>query len=310
MIVEPAPAKINLALHVTGQREDGYHLLDSLVAFADFGDALTIENSDRDSLSIVGPFARALGADQDTGHANSNSVVQARALLLDLLRDKGLSPLPTGTLALTLEKNLPVASGIGGGSADSAAALRGFNAAWSLDFDLSELQQMSQALGADLPMCIHCRAARVSGIGDVIEPLENFPTLPALLVNPGVEVSTPTIFTELETKTNPPLPPFGKAGLSLDGLVLYLEACRNDLEKPARRVAPVIDDVLTELRADPNCRLARMSGSGSTCFALFENIDQAQIASKRVNSSHPVWWAQACQIKDNPFAFGYNTKGP
>lgn len=290
-IVERAPAKINLALHVTGQRQDGYHTLDSLVAFADFGDTVTVEKADADGFSMSGPFSSTLGQSDD------NLVLKARALLQDKIRDAD----SVSHYAVALEKNLPVASGIGGGSADAAAALRALNKVWALGLGVSELQSLSQSLGADLPMCVLSRAARVSGIGDIVVPLPSFPTVPAVLVNPLVEVSTPAIFNGLNTKSNAPMPDLPAKDLTLVALIDYLLACRNDLEPPARHVALEINHVLTALQAHTNCLLARMSGSGATCFALFESEEHAKSAEETLLGFRPDWWVKRCRIGDDPF---------
>lgn len=294
MIIEHAPAKINLALHVTGQRQDGYHELSSLVAFADYGDVLTLLQSRDDRFHIEGEFAPDLGEDAD------NLVNRARALLENLPEARNGR---RQTLAITLEKNLPVASGIGGGSADAAASLRALNKIWGLNLGLPRLQKLSRELGADLSMCVTSRAALVSGIGNDIEPVAPFPALPAVLVNPLIEVPTPAVFKELTTKTNAPMPSLPRNGLMLSALIDYLVECRNDLEAPARRVAPAIDDVLMALRGDRNCLLARMSGSGATCFALFATDDQATMAGKALADTRPDWWIRVCRIKDDPFGF-------
>lgn len=291
-IVEQAPAKINLALHVTGQRQNGYHTLDSLVAFADYGDAVTVEKADTDRFSMSGPFSSTLGLTDD------NLVLKARALLQEKAREAGVGEY----YAVSLQKNLPVASGIGGGSADAAAALRALNKIWALEFDISDLQSLSQPLGADLPMCVLSRAARISGIGDVVEPLPNFPSVPAVLVNPMVEVSTPTIFNGLKSKTNAPMPDLPAKDLTLFALIEYLQACRNDLEPPARHVATEINHVLTTLQTHADCLLARMSGSGATCFALFECDEHAQSAEQSLLDLRPDWWVKRCRIGDDPFA--------
>lgn len=290
-IVEQAPAKINLALHVTGQRQNGYHTLDSLVAFADFGDIVTVEKADADRFSMSGPFSSTLG------HSDDNLVLKARALLQDKVQKADVDE----HYAVALEKNLPVASGIGGGSADAAATLRALNKIWTLGFGVAELQCLSQSLGADLPMCVLSRAARISGIGDVVVPLPSFPSVPAVLVNPMVEVSTPAIFNGLKTKSNTPMPDLPAQDFTLYALIDYLLACRNDLEPPARHVALEINHVLTALQSHTNCLLARMSGSGATCFALFESDDHANSAEENLLDLRPDWWVKRCRIGDDPF---------
>jgi len=299
MIVEHAPAKINLSLHVTGQRRDGYHMLDSLVGFATVADRLTLTASEADGFRVDGPFAQDLVGETD------NLVLRACALLKDRGRSRAGG---RRAFSVTLEKNLPVASGLGGGSADAAAALRMLNAARGLGLDPQELQRISQALGADLPMCVTCGAARVSGIGEIQEPVSPFPPLAAILVNPRVEVPTPAVFRGLADKTNPPMPPLGDCNRSPQALIDFLRLCRNDLEAPARRVAPAIGAVLAALDADPSCRLARMSGSGATCFGLFDSASAAGRAGERLAADNPGWWVRACRIENDPFAIGIHTR--
>ena len=276
-----APAKINLALHVTGQRADGYHLLESLIAFADVGDTLTIEAAASDSLTFSGPFGSSLSADTVT-----NLVIKAR----DALRAAaGSSPCPP--VAIHLEKNLPLSSGIGGGSTDAAAALKGLNDHWALGLTLGELCNIGVLLGADVPMCLHGRPLKARGIGDIIEPV----TLPAfhmLLVNPGTSVSTPAIFRSLTKKENGGLPALlphhaGKSGLA--DLLSYLQSTRNDLQPPAFAIRPEIESVITALETH-GAQFARMSGSGATCFGIFADDGSAAEAAAIMRSEHPHWW--------------------
>lgn len=289
-IVEQAPAKINLALHVTGQRADGYHALESLVAFADFGDVVSVRDSDADRLDLSGPFAADLGVPAD------NLIARAR----DLLRSVSGSAAGAGPCAISLEKRLPIASGIGGGSTDAAAALRALNRLWALQFNGGNLREMSEALGADLPMCVAARAARIAGIGERIEPIREFPSIPAILVNPRVEVSTPAVFKGLASKTNAAMPPL-PAQRTPRAMIDYVLDCRNDLETPARVIAPAIDQVLDTLRGDQKCLMARMSGSGATCFALYASDQHAEEASRDLTRSHPGWWIKPCRVGDDPF---------
>lgn len=251
-----APAKINLALHVTGQRPDGYHLLDSLVVFAGRGDRVTLVPGPL-SLSVSGPFAAGL----DAGEGN---------LCLRAARLAGREA------AIHLEKNLPLASGIGGGSADAAAVLRG----------LGVRPAQPERLGADLPVCLASRPARMRGLGEVLDPLPPLPPFHMVLVNPGKGLSTPQVFAALADKANPPLPtPAGWAGL--DDLLAYLRRTRNDLQAPAVALLPEIADCLAALR-DGGALLARMSGSGATCFGIFPDADAAAQAAQRI--ARPGWW--------------------
>lgn len=290
-IVEQAPAKVNLALHVTGQTPDGYHTLDSLVAFADFGDVVTVRTSDADRLGLEGPFAGDLGAPAD------NLITRAR----DLLRSASIitADIPA-PCSVSLTKRLPIASGIGGGSTDAAATLRALNRLWGLRLTGAEMEQLSAALGADLPMCVAARAAEIAGIGEKIKPIDNFPTLSAVLVNPLTEVSTPAVFKGLASKTNAAMPAL-PAERTVPAIVGYLIGCRNDLEAPALALEPAIGDVLEALRTDGNCLMARMSGSGATCFALFANDAHAEEAGRELARARPSWWVRSCRIGDDPF---------
>ncbi|GGE54099.1 4-(cytidine 5'-diphospho)-2-C-methyl-D-erythritol kinase [Actibacterium pelagium] len=274
-----APAKVNLSLHVTGQRDDGYHLLDSLVAFAPVHDRLDISHGNTLSLTVEGPEGAGVPADMD------NLVLKAAAMFAD---DRGA--------AITLTKNLPSASGIGGGSADAAAIVRGLMVFWGLakDWDDPELAdavgQKLAALGADIPMCLLNRPARVSGIGDEIEYISPLGPIPAILINPRVEVSTPAVFRALKSKTNPPMPETLPAFKGVQDFVPWLTDQRNDLQEPALALAPEIGKVLNALEAEPDCMLARMSGSGATCFGIFPNKDSCYAATERLYTDHPDWW--------------------
>lgn len=276
-----APAKINLALHVTGQRADGYHLLDTLVAFADVGDGIGVEvGTFEPQLSVSGPEATpALATD--------NNIMRQVA--------RRFAPTDLG-VRMHLEKNLPLASGIGGGSADAAAVYRGLRAlagAAGLDAPPSaEDRARLLAIGADVPMCALGQPARIQGIGEVMTPLTTFPSLGVVLINPRQGVSTPAIFGKLAQKDNASLSdvPSGFAGTA--HLLDWLAHQRNDLEGPAREVCPAIDAVLAALAAASECRLARMSGSGATCFGLFETRKAAFVAADLLRRAHPDWWVQ------------------
>jgi len=276
-----AAAKINLALHVTGTDARGYHLLDSLVCFADVGDIVTVAPSPSAEFSITGPMADALGAGED------NLVIRA-ARLLD----------PLATARITLEKNLPVASGIGGGSADAAACLRALCLLWQRAMpDRDALL----SLGADVPVCIAGQSARMQGIGAEISPLPDLPLLDAVLVNPGAALSTPEVFRALQKKNNPPLPDLPKGAGWADWMD-FLRATRNDLAAPAAALNAEIGVVLTMLRATNGCALARMSGSGATCFAIYESGAQAQAAAKEIAKRWPDWWVVPARLGGRPIS--------
>lgn len=269
MITETARAKLNLTLHVTGQRHDGYHLLDSLVAFAEYGDQVTLTPGPL-SLSVTGPFADGLHADDD------NLCLRAARLI-------------GGQAAVALVKRLPVASGIGGGSADAAAVLRGF-ARQGLP-----LPAATHRLGADVPVCVTSAPTRMRGIGERLAPLPPLPALPVLLVNPGIALSTPQVFAALERRDNPPMP--DPQWHNANTLIAFLSRCRNDMQAAAVSIAPVIADVLTALDHH-GARLARMSGSGATCFGLFDRAAQAETAAQALRAHG--WWAIATQLAPPP----------
>ncbi|GHD05773.1 4-(cytidine 5'-diphospho)-2-C-methyl-D-erythritol kinase [Tianweitania populi] len=283
-----APAKINLALHVVGRRADGYHLLDSLVAFATSGDRITVEPAAEDAFTVSGPYAA--GVPLDTG----NLILRAR----DALRSRiGPTAFP---IRIHLEKNLPIASGIGGGSSDAAATLKALCALWQSDPPQLDLAALGLSLGADVPMCLHAQPARVTGIGDGITPISTLPDLPAVLVNPGVAVSTPAIFKQLTTSDNPHLapPPDDSAPQTwLD----WLANTRNDLQPPAIAVAPIIADVLRHI-ANTGASFTRMSGSGATCFGLYATKAQADAAAAQLSLDHPQWYVQATLLKGSDSA--------
>jgi 4-diphosphocytidyl-2-C-methyl-D-erythritol kinase len=273
LLTEFAPAKVNLHLHVVGRREDGYHLLDSLAVFADVGDRLTVSPADELSLSVTGPFAAGLADESDNLVLRAARALAARA------------GVRTGGM-LVLEKNLPVASGIGGGSADAAAALRLLCRFWGLDPGVAG--ELGGTLGADVPVCLAGRPALMSGIGDVLAPAPALPSPGIVLVNPGVTVSTPSVFRArvglFSEAGHFPADGWREAG----GLVASLRATRNDLEAPARLLAPAIGDALDAVAAMPGCLMARMSGSGATCFGLFPSVAVARKAAQGMVREG--WW--------------------
>ncbi|TWG63094.1 MULTISPECIES: 4-(cytidine 5'-diphospho)-2-C-methyl-D-erythritol kinase [unclassified Aminobacter] len=280
-IAEHAPAKVNLALHITGQRADGYHLLDSLVVFTEAGDRITVEPADTDTFTISAPF----GAGLDTGP--DNLVIRAR----DRMRELTAIAVPPTPVAIHLEKNLPVASGIGGGSSDAAATLRALCRLWGILPDSEDLDAIGLKLGADVPMCVRAHTLVARGIGEEIEPAR-LPSLAMVLVNPGVAISTPAAFRALQRKDNPPLPPVPDDA-SFEEIVEWLAGwTRNDLEPPARSLAPEVGETLDALR-DAGAALARMSGSGATCFGLFPSQAEAEAAAARLAAAHPAWYVRA-----------------
>ncbi|MBX3490537.1 4-(cytidine 5'-diphospho)-2-C-methyl-D-erythritol kinase [Parvibaculum sp.] len=286
-VVEDAPAKINLCLRVIGRRADGYHELQSLVVFARIGDRVSAEPASDLTLDLRGPFAAALGGDPD------NLVLRAARLL----RER------TGTNAgarLTLEKNLPVASGIGGGSADAAAALRALVRLWDVDPGAAALGEMAAALGADVPVCLDAPPALMWGIGANIARLEALPRFHLVLVNPGIALATAEVFRALAAPAlaHAPEAPVLPLFATLEELLHWLSGAANDLEAPARAHAPEIGDVLAALAASAGCRLARMSGSGATCFGIYADEAAAEAAAAAIARAHPGWWAVACGVSD------------
>ncbi|MHC5231080.1 4-(cytidine 5'-diphospho)-2-C-methyl-D-erythritol kinase [Brucella sp. LJL56] len=279
-----APAKINLALHVTGRRDDGYHLLDMLVVFARYGDVIRIELADKDSFTVDGPFAAGIPLD------GSNLVLKAR----NALRDHVQRALPP--VAIHLEKNLPIASGIGGGSSDAAATLLALDALWRLDLGFEQLAMMGLGLGADLPMCLHGASKGTPlvarGIGEDLIPVTGFPALPMLLVNDGTAMATPDVFRALEKRDHPALRLTSHADIG--HLCAYLQTTRNDLLPPALKLVPQIGDKLDLLRACGSL-YAQMSGSGATCYAIFEDMAATERAAARLSAERPDWFIIATQ---------------
>ncbi|MCC5995489.1 MAG: 4-(cytidine 5'-diphospho)-2-C-methyl-D-erythritol kinase [Oceanicaulis sp.] len=275
-----APAKINLTLRAGRVRADGYHPLDSLVVFADWGDTLIAALGEGLTLTLEGETAGAL---EDETH---NLALKAAWALRAAAGQRELGA------QLTLIKRLPVAAGLGGGSSDAAAALRALSALWDLDFSLRQLAEIGSAIGADVPVCVHARAARMSGIGETVTPLAAWPSLPALILHPGAALPTRDVFTAFDAGHPAALEPAAlPAAGGLDAALRVLEASGNDLEAPARRLRPVIGEALALLRDMPGARLARMSGSGASCFAIFETLDAARQCAGLIQRARPDWTA-------------------
>jgi 4-diphosphocytidyl-2-C-methyl-D-erythritol kinase len=283
MFEEFAPAKVNLTLHLTGQRDDGYHLLDSLVMFASVGDHLAFTPADAVTLSVDGSEAHAVPTDR-------NSVLSA-AHLLD----------PTKGARIRLTKTLPVASGIGGGTADAAAAYRGLSRMWNLPNPTAAPETFTQVakLGADVPICLFSKTARMSGIGEQVEFFPNFPTLEAVLVNPRAQVSTQAVFQSISTKKNQPMASVPSHFSDQEEFITWLRLQRNDMQAAAISIAPVINIVLSVISETTDCQLARMSGSGATCFGLYSNTQAAEQAAVSISKQYPNWWVQHCTLGDD-----------
>ena len=273
LIKEFAPAKVNLTLHVTGQRADGYHLIDSLVVFAGIGDVVHCQDAPALDLSIAGPQAASLPLDDD------NLVLRAARLMW-----------PGCGASIMLEKHLPIASGIGGGSADAAATLRALSRLWDMPLPASIL-----SLGADVPACLTSTPKRMQGVGEILSPVPDLPACHLVLINPGHPVSTPDVFKTLIQKDNPAMTEMPIFATVAD-LAFWLAGQRNDLQLPAMALVPAIGTVLQVLTAQKMCLLARMSGSGATCFGLFATRSDAASAAQSLAADHPDWWVRAAPV--------------
>lgn len=280
LVSEQAHAKINLALHITGRRADGYHELDSIVAFAGVADVVTIAPSDNVSLDVTGPFAGDLPGD------GANTVLSAWRLLDGFSRQRGAALAP---VKFSLEKNLPVASGVGGGSADAAAALRGLIRLFDISISDPDLDELALQLGADVPVCLLQKSSRMTGIGEIIEPIEIDLPEGIVLVNPRIPASTAKVFESLNLQC-------GQSHGSAIGNVYDIESWRNDLTAPALTLVPEIADVVGSLIFQPEAICSRMSGSGATCFGLFASHEKAQIAADAIAEKHPHWWVAATTL--------------
>lgn len=275
-----APAKINLTLHVTGQQENGYHRLDSLVMLTDVGDRLTVEKANKTSLNVVGPMAAGVPTDR------GNLVIRAADLL-------GV------TVKMTLEKSLPAMAGIGGGSSDGAATIRALCAL----YDLSVPSAVAlSSLGADVPVCMEPELVRMRGIGEEIDQLGTPPDWSMILVNPRVSVSTPKVFAAMGERDNPlmsePFPDWS----DFDSTIAWLAKQRNDMQEAAVGLQHVIGQVLAVLSQTEGCALARMSGSGATCFAIYKTASERDAALEILRQHHPDWWCVATRRVGAQFA--------
>jgi 4-diphosphocytidyl-2-C-methyl-D-erythritol kinase len=278
-----APAKLNLFLHVGERRDDGYHALESLIAFTEVADCIKIAPASELEVLATGRFSRALP------HKHDNLVFKAaRALQRHMQVSHGAT--------IMVEKNLPIAGGIGGGSADAAAVLRGLDLLWELHTPVKQLVALAADLGSDVPVCLLSQPCWVQGRGEVLTPIPPLPRLSTVLVNPGVALPTPHVFAALNARTGTgSMHPPGKLKTLWDVLE-FLGDATNDLEAPACQIAPAIQDVLTAFDQEPGCALAQMSGSGSTCFALFHEHEFAQGAAERIAQDHPGWWVALTRI--------------
>jgi 4-diphosphocytidyl-2-C-methyl-D-erythritol kinase len=277
MIAIDAPAKINLALHVCGRRADGYHLLDSLVVFTGIGDRVVVRKNDELKLVIEGPFRKALTNEPD------NLVLRAARLL------KGFAKF-NGGAHIRLEKKLPVASGIGGGSADAAATLRACAKLWGIDSTQIPSAELASKLGADTPVCVFRKPAFMSGIGENVSSAPALPPCWLVLVNPGQPLATKDVFAAME-EFSPPLQRKAFNNLSdVASLVRALKKHKNDLTNAAAGLAPSITSAISGLESSPRCLLARLSGSGPTCYGVFADEQAAHDAAAHISSKKPAWW--------------------
>jgi 4-diphosphocytidyl-2-C-methyl-D-erythritol kinase len=286
-ISRTAPAKLNLSLEVVGRREDGWHLLDSLVAFTEYGDRLQADEAEALTLALDGPFGALLAVDP-----SENLVLRAARALA---AEAGIAP----RAALKLTKNLPIASGIGGGSSDAAAALTALAELWHLAVGPDDLARIGLGLGADLPVCLAGRSSRLQGIGERITPVPALPPAPIVLVNPGIGLATPQVF---RARHGPFSTGAGAEGLlqhpspDAAALAAALAASRNDLTEASISLLPVVAEMLAVLAAASGALLARMSGSGATCFALFPEDGAACAAAAAIERAHPAWWVVATRL--------------
>jgi 4-diphosphocytidyl-2-C-methyl-D-erythritol kinase len=287
VITERAPAKINLTLHVVGRRDDGYHCLESVVAFSRSGDELSFAAGEPLNLTVDGPTAQA------SGSVESNLVLRAARNFAHAYPNARLG-------AFHLVKRLPVAAGIGGGSSDAAAALRLLARANGISIEDDGVTGAARATGADVPVCLAKRARMMMGAGEVLGPLLELPPLVGLIVNPGAPLETRTVFARMNIPSGT-LTHFGghpemSPNMAPDALIAAIRKGRNDMEPAACLLAPVLGDVLAILSAAPGARLSRMSGSGATCFALFKDCKSANRAKKAILRAHPAWWIKTCVL--------------
>ena len=281
-----APAKVNLYLRILAQRDDGYHLIDSVIAFTTEADNLTVTPAKEIALEIDGPFAPTLDGGSD------NLVLRAAHALSET------TTVSVGG-AIRLTKNLPVAAGIGGGSTDAAATLRLLVQFWHLNIDNSELEQIALSLGADVPACLRGETLRAEGIGDRLETAPALPPMEIVLVNNGRPMDTASVFSAHSGTFSKPAPAPLQFADSASAAGWY-GALGNDLLEPACQIQPSIRDTLAALEAEDGCLLARLSGSGATCFAIFETRNAASVAASRLTKEYPDWWVRASQFRNRP----------
>lgn len=289
IFAQKAYAKINLYLHVTKKRDDDYHDLDSLIAFTDFGDDVTVHVSDALTLALNGPFANALSQEEKTlERASKNILAQTLWALSDYAKKQP-------AFHITLTKNIPLGTGLGGGSADAAALARILCTLWDIDPDNKELQNILFKLGADVPLCFYAKPCRIINAGESILPAPSLPTLYAVLVHPNEHCSTASVFKSNQAYSSKDMT-LPNEFPSITDIVTFLNMTQNDLTLAAQENIPAIKTILQTLKDQDSVRLARMSGSGSACFGVFETLALADNAAQAIKNLHPQWWIQAVQI--------------
>jgi 4-diphosphocytidyl-2-C-methyl-D-erythritol kinase len=288
--LETARAKVNLSLHVLSRRPDGYHNLESLAVFTEFGDVLSVVPSpgDQAGLTLNGEFADELDL---LSPSPNNLVTRAEKALRRASRQR-LQP-----VQLVLTKRIPIAAGLGGGSADAAAALRLLSRHWRFDPGKEKLERISLELGADVPMCLSSKPVIAHGVGERLTPVRSIPDLPLVLINPRIPLSTPEVFSRLETRDRSPMVPMPTRFGSLSAFVIWLRQTRNDLMTPANAANRMVERTVKTLSSDPDCLFARMSGSGATAFGIFAKPSHAERAAERIRVQRPNWWVVATEAK-------------
>lgn len=282
-IVLTAPAKVNLYLHVTSRRPDGYHELDSLIAFTDVEDIVTVTPAERMSLTSDGPFSHVM-----PGDADDNLAVRAARRLRKAVGLEGVGA------AIHIEKHVPVLAGLGGGSSDAAAVLHALVQMWNIDTSTIDLPALALELGADVPVCLARRASRVTGVGETLSDAPHLPDVGLLLVNPGIELSTKSVF-EHRAGGLSPADPIKEAPRDARHLADLLADRENDLTEPAMKLAPVVREVIQTIERLPGCRIARMSGSGASCFGIFDDRDAAKAAAAEIDREN--WWVHPGRLR-------------
>ncbi len=281
-LTDIAPAKINLYLHITGKRNDGYHELDSLVVFPEIGDNISIEKADGIELSSYGPFSDFLPS------TSENIVIRAAKWL------KAVANVKVGA-KITLCKNLPVSSGVGGGSSDAATVISLLKRFWNVSLDQNKLMKSALSLGADIPVCLKRQSSYIGGVGEVLISPPTIPAFWLVLVNPGIPVETAKVFSSHSPNFSP-ISRFNKSPKDAQSLAVLLSERKNDLENSAISLFPEIAEVLNSLANIPNILISRMSGSGATCFGLFEDPSSAKLAEQLLKEEHPAWWIKKTQL--------------